>query len=196
MSASACFGAGLMSFEFISFHLSIRGTVTEHWIPLVLAMATGAGVVASLVLGRLYDRAGLPVILGAVFSAALFSPLVFFGGFGVALAGLVLWGVGYAVQDTLLKALVAGMLPEGKRNLAFGLFYTGYGGGWLVGTVVTGVLYGRSILAVVVFAVAIQLASLPIFLIARRSTGRITPNDALAANTTHGRSCARARSPH
>jgi predicted MFS family arabinose efflux permease len=155
-----------MSFEFISYHLSSRGTVTEHWIPLFLAMATGTGVIASLVLGRLYDRVGLPVVLGAVTAAAFFSPLVFLGGFGVALAGLLLWGLGYAIQDTLLKAVVAGMLPEGKRNLAFGLFYTGYGGGWLIGSVTTGLLYRHSIPAVIAFAVGVQLASLPLFVLA------------------------------
>ena len=170
--ASACFGAGLMSFEFISYHLSSRGTVTAHWIPLFLAMSTGMGVIASLMLGRLYDRIGLPVILGAIVAASLFSPLVFLGGFAVALGGLLLWGIGYATQDTLLKALVAGMLPEGRRTLAFGLFYAGYGVGWLVGSVTAGLLYGHSILAVVVFSVTVQLVSLPIFVAARRMDPR------------------------
>jgi MFS family permease len=168
MAAAACFGAGLMSFEFISYHLSSRGTVTAHWVPLFLAMATVMGILASLVLGRLYDRIGVPVLLGAVLVSALFSPLVFLGGFGVALVGMLLWGIGYAVQDTLLKAVVANMLPEGKRNLAFGLFYTGYGAGWLVGSVTTGLLYGHSVTAVIAFAVAIQLASLPLFVLAQR----------------------------
>jgi MFS family permease len=67
-----------------------------------------------------------------------------------------------------LKALVAGMLPEGKRNLAFGLFYAGYGCGWLIGSIVTGLLYEYSLPLVVAFAVVIQLTSLPLFLLARR----------------------------
>ena len=33
----------------------------------------------------------------------------------------------------MLKAVVAGMLPEGRRSFAFGVFYAGYGGGWLIG---------------------------------------------------------------
>jgi predicted MFS family arabinose efflux permease len=168
MLAAACFGAGLMSFEFISYHLSSRGTVTEHWIPLFLAIATGMGVIASLILGRLYDRIGLPVVLAGVCLCSLFSPLVFLGGFGTALTGLLLWGVGYATQDTLLKAVVAGMLPEAKRNLAFGLFYTGYGVGWLVGSTATGLLYERSVPAVIAFAVVVQLISLPLFIVAER----------------------------
>jgi predicted MFS family arabinose efflux permease len=63
---------------------------------------------------------------------------------------------------------VAGVLPEGERNLAFGLFYTGYGVGWLIGSVATGLLYEQSHSALVVFAVLAQLISLPLFVIAKR----------------------------
>ena len=166
MAAGACFAAGLMSFELVSFHLSSTGTVTDFWIPLFLAIATGFGVLASLVLGRLYDRVGLRVVLVAVVLTSLFSPLVFLGGFSAALLGMLLWAIGYATQDTLLKAIVAGELPEGKRNLAFGLFYTGYGMGWLVGSVTAGLLYAQSIPLLIVFSAGIQLASLPLFLLA------------------------------
>jgi MFS family permease len=173
MLAAACFGAGLMSFEFVSFHLASTGAVTGYWIPLFLVIATAAGVVASLVFARLYDRYGLTIILLAVVLSALFPPLVFLGGFAAVLTGLILWGIGYATQDTLIKALVAGMLPEGKRNLAFGLFYAGYGCGWLIGSVTTGLLYDWSLPLAIAFSVAMQLASLPLFLIAdRRSTSR------------------------
>jgi MFS family permease len=84
------------------------------------------------------------------------------------LIALPLWGIGYATQDTLLKVLIAGVLPEGKRSTAFGLFYIGYGGGWLIGSAVTGLLYDDLRGALVPFVVAAQLASLPLFLIARR----------------------------
>jgi MFS family permease len=181
MLAAACFGAGLMSYEFVSFHLASTGTVIGHWIPLFLAIATGAGVVASLVLGRLYDRFGLPVVLAAVVLSALFSPLVFLGGFELALVGLVLWGIGYAVQDTLLKAVVAGLLPEGRRSLAFGLFYTGYGVGWLVGSVATGLLYDQSVPLVIAFAAGVQLVALPLFLLAQRAGGSRADGDGAAA---------------
>jgi RNA polymerase sigma-70 factor, ECF subfamily len=39
---------------------------------------------------------------------------------------------------------VAGVLPEGQRNLAFGLYYAGYGVGWLIGSVATGLLYEQA----------------------------------------------------
>ena len=168
MVGAACFGAGLMSFEFISIHLATHRTVSPQWIPVFLGISTGFGVVANLVLGRLYDRNALGTIVGAVVISALFSPLVFLGGFGVALAGMLLWGIGYAVQDTLFKAVVADRLPKGRRNFAFGIFYTGYGAGWLVGSVAVGLLYDVSIAAVIAFSMVVQLGSIPIFLFARR----------------------------
>ena len=96
------------------------------------------------------------------------APLVFLGGFYTALVGMILWGIGFATQDTLLKAIIAGMLPEGRRNLAFGLFYAGYGCGWLIGSVITGLLYDRSLPRLVAFSIVVQVASLPLFLIAGR----------------------------
>jgi MFS family permease len=174
MVAGGCFAAGLMSFEFVSYHLTSSGTVTGHWVAIFLALATAAAIIASLLLGRLYDRIGIAAVVAAVILASLFSPLAFFGGFWLALAGLLLWGIGYAIQDTLLKVLIASVLPEGKRNLAFGLFYLGYGGGWLVGSVTAGLLYEYSRTAVVGFAAVVQLASIPFFILGARSSGSLS----------------------
>jgi len=71
-------------------------------------------------------------------------------------------------RTPLLKAIVAGVLPEGKRNFAFGLYYAGYGAGWLVGSIVTGLLYENSRAALIAFSVVVQLASVPIFVLAGR----------------------------
>jgi MFS family permease len=111
-------------------------------------------------------------LLVAVFLSALFTPFAFLGNYAAILFGMVLWGIGYATQDTLLKAVVANVLPEGKRNLAFGLFYTGYGVGWLIGSTATGLLYDQSRFALIAFAVAAQLASIPIFVVAKRHEPR------------------------
>jgi MFS family permease len=173
MCAATCFAAGLLSYELISYHLTRPHMASEVGAPLLLAFATGVGVAANLVLGRTYDRFGLPVVLIAVTLSALCAPLLFLGSFPLVVAAMPLLGIGYAVQDTLLKAIVAGVLPPARRSLAFGLFYTGYGCGWLLGSVVMGLLYERSRAALVIFALVAQLASLPLFMLAQRrvSTG-------------------------
>ncbi|MFO1478181.1 MAG: MFS transporter [Verrucomicrobiota bacterium] len=169
MAGGACLAAGLLSFEFVSFHLLKSHTVTPPWIPFLLSIATLFGIGASLGFGKAYDRHGIPVVLLAIVLSAAGPPLLFFGGFYGALGGMILWGLGYATQDTLLKAIVAGLLPRGRRNVAFGLFYTGYGSGWLIGSIVAGLLYDKSITAVVIFAVASQLAALPLLAMAARN---------------------------
>nr|WP_245473497.1 hypothetical protein [Bradyrhizobium zhanjiangense] len=60
------------------------------------------------------------------------------------------------------------MLPEGKRNFAFGLYYAGYGVGWLVGSIATGLLYENSRAGLITFSIAMQLASVPVFIVAER----------------------------
>jgi len=168
MVAGTCFAMGMMSYELLAFHLIATKIIAVNSIPLLLAFATGSGVIANLILGKLYDRFELPTTLGAVFLSALFSPLIFFGGFYGLLIGVVLLGIAYATEDTLITAIIAGVLPEGKRNFAFGLFYLGYGGGWLVGSIVTGLLYGWSLQYLVAFLMIAQLLSLPIFFAATR----------------------------
>jgi hypothetical protein len=168
MAGGAFFAAGLMSYELISFHLVTAGLISRSWMPVALAFATGTGVIANLLLGRMFDRVGMNVVLAAVILSAFFTPLVFSGSLIPVLIAMPLWGVGYAVQDTLFKALVADILPDRKRGLAFGLFYAGYGLGWLVGSVAVGLLYQRSHLALVLFAVAAQLCALPFFILGHR----------------------------
>lgn len=64
----------------------------------------------------------------------------------------------------------AGVLSASKRSTGFGLFYTGFGIAWFLGSATMGFLYDKSILAVVIFSVALQLLALPVFLWARTRT--------------------------
>ena len=168
MLAGSCVAAGLVSFELISYHFSKTGIVGMDWIPVFFALAMGVDGIAGLIFGRLFDRRGMPVVMVAFLLSSLFAPFVFLGNFYMALVGMVLWGIGFGAQDTLLKALIAGILPQGRRNFAFGLFYTGYGAGWLVGSITTGLLYSRSLVLLVIFSIIMQLASIPLFLAAKK----------------------------
>ena len=168
MAGGACVAAGLVSFELISYHFAKAGTADTHLIPLFFSVAMATNAIASLIFGKLFDRLGNPIVVLAFFLSSLFAPLVFFGDFWMAMMGMVLWGIGFGAQDTLLKAIIAGILPQGKRNLAFGLFYAGYGAGWLIGSTTTGLLYSHSLVLLVAFSMAAQLISLPFFIVANR----------------------------
>ncbi|OWO94847.1 MFS transporter [Rhizobium esperanzae] len=174
MGAGALFAAGLLSYELGAYHLERTRTVPPEWIPVLLAFSTGSGVAANLILGRLYDWSNKVALTVGIVLSACFAPVLLQGGFAMAVIAMPLWGIGYAVQDTLMKAIIAGLLPEGRRGLGFGMFYSAYGGGWLLGSVAMGLLYDRSTLALAAFVAAAQLASLPIFLLARREARRET----------------------
>lgn len=160
--------AGFADFPLIAFHFERTTMVSDSWIPIFYAVAMGVDALAALLLGWLFDRAGLLVLIGSTLLAALFAPLVFTGGFYVALAGMILWGVGMAAQESVLRAAVAGMTPAIRRGTAFGLFNTGYGVAWFVGSAMMGLLYDRSIYALVIFAVTVQITAAIVFILLYR----------------------------
>lgn len=124
---------------------------------------------AALVFGRLFDRIGISALTFAVLLSSLLAPLVCFGNGQGALLGMTLWGMGMGAQESILKAAVAGLVPADKRGSAYGIFNTGYGLSWFLGSLAMGILYDRSITGLVVFSVALQLAALPVlFLVKKR----------------------------
>ncbi len=170
VAAGALIAAGFADFSLIAFHFQKAGIISQTTIPLFYAVAMGAGALTNLMFGRLFDRVGFPIAIFAFFLGALFAPLVFLGQFWLSLIGIVLWGIGMGAQNSLLKALLAGVLAVAKRSTGFGLFYTGYGIAWFLGSVAMGLLYDKSILTVVIFSVCFQLLALPVFLWAKRQS--------------------------
>ena len=166
VAAGALIAAGFADFSLISFHFQKAGIISETTIPLFYAVAMGSGALAGLLFGRLFDRVGFPIVICAFFLGALFAPFVFLGQFWLTLTGMALWGIGMGAQNSLLKALLSGVLSVAKRSTGFGLFYTGYGIAWFLGSAAMGFLYDKSILAVVMLSVVFQLLALPVFVLA------------------------------
>lgn len=162
LMAIAFIAAGYTDFPLIAFHLQQAKLGSETQIPLLYALAMGVDAIAALLFGRLFDRIGLTSFMLAALLASLFAPLVFFGNASLALLGMVLWGIGMGAQESIMKAAVARMVPASRRGTAFGIFNTGYGIAWFVGSALMGLLYDRSVIALVVFSVVIQLAALPV----------------------------------
>lgn len=164
VGAVGLIAAGCADFPLIAYHFGARGVLPPVWIPLFYAVAMGVDAVAALALGRLYDRRGMPVLVGAVGLTAWFAPLVFFGGFALALAGVVLWGIGMGVQESVVKAVLAELVPPKRRATAFGIFHTGFGLLWFVGSALMGLLYELNLGLLVGVSVLLHLASLPLLL--------------------------------
>src|SRR6266536_1789966 len=168
LAAGSLIAAGFADFALIGFHFHKANTVPANMIPVFYAVAMASSALASIPLGRLFDTFGPNISLFAFLISAAAAPFVFLGTSVPALIGMIFWGIGMDAQGSLLQAMLTGVIPPQKRSTAFGLFDTGYGIAWFVGSAVMGLLYDKSILAVAIFSVSLQLAALPVFFIANK----------------------------
>ena len=89
----------------------------------------------------------------------------------MSLAGMALWGMGMGAQESVMRAVVAGMVPIDKRGTAYGLFNAGYGVFWFLGSLLMGYLYDRALLWMVGFSMLSQFASIPLLFLVRKRIG-------------------------
>jgi len=169
--------AGYADFALVAYHFKKAAVAPDYWIPIFYAVAMGVDAIAALVLGRVFDRIGFSVLIFAVLLSAFFAPLVFMGGFYAALAGMALWGIGMGAQESVMRAAIADMVPVHRLGLAYGVLNTFYGFFWFGGSILMGVLYDFSPGTLIVFSVVIQLASVPMLILAK-----IQPLPAKTAN--------------
>jgi len=156
--------AGFADFPLMAYHFAKTRLLDENLVPVLYAIAMGIDAASALVFGRMYDRRGMTAIMISSAVSALFAPFAFLGGSpALAIIGVALWGVGMGAQESILKAAVTTIVPKDKRGTGFGIFNTGFGASWLLGSWLMGILYDRSIPALVIFSAAAQLASLPFF---------------------------------
>jgi len=159
--------AGYADFPLVAYHFKKMSVPADYWIPIFYAVAMGADAVAALIFGRLFDRIGFSIMIFAAVLSCFFAPFVFSGSFGLALGGMVLWGIGMGSQESIMRAFVANLVPTNRLGLAFGLFNTIYGLFWFADSVLLGILYDVSTLALILFSVTVQLVSVPMLLVAR-----------------------------
>jgi len=158
--AVALIAAGFVDFPLIAFHLQQTGLDQPTQIPLLYALAMGVDAIAALIFGYWFDRIGIVTLILAIVLSLGFAPAIFWGGTGMAVLGMILWGIGMGAQESILKAVIAGMVPPERRGSAYGIFNTGYGLAWFVGSALMGILYDYSLIALVSFSVVIQLISI------------------------------------
>jgi MFS family permease len=164
LAGAGLIAAGYADFPLIAFHFARAALVPDSWIPVGYAAAMGVAGLAALLLGRWYDRLGRGVLGAAALATAAFAPLAFLGGRAAALAGVLLWGIGLGVQQSIFRALVASIVPPARRASAFGLFDAGFGISWFLGSVLLGILYDVTPAALVAFSITAQVAGIPLLL--------------------------------
>jgi MFS family permease len=166
---------GFATFGLVGFHLATTGLVSAAAVPVVYAAAMAADAVAAAVTGLAYDRWGVRILVVLPLLAVAVPALAFGGTRPAAVAGVLVWGAALGMQESTLRAVVADLVPAGRRASAYGVFAAVYGVAWALGAGLIGILYQTSYLATVGFVAAVQAAALAVLATVGRA-GRRPPD--------------------
>jgi len=161
LAAVSFVAAGYIDFPLIAFHFEKLSIMPKVWIPVFYALAMGVDALSALFFGRIFDKVGFSILIVVSLISSFFAPLVFLGGFHLALLGMALWGVGMGAQESIMRAALAEMIPMNKRATAYGIYNTGFGLSWFIGSSLMGILYDISLLSLIIFSMVMQLLSIP-----------------------------------
>ncbi|RPF31372.1 MFS transporter [Streptomyces sp. TLI_185] len=159
--------AGFATFGVLSYHLVERHLLPTAAVPVLYAAAMGVDALAALATGWAYDRYGARTLAVLPVLAVGVPLLAFTDTVALTVAGTLLWGAAMGVQESTLRATVADLVPPGRRATAYGLFAAVMGAATLLGGILAGALYARSIPALIVVTVAIQALALVLLAVTR-----------------------------
>lgn len=163
--STAFIALGYADFPLMAFHFKSKSVMKDEAIPVFYAIAMAADGLVALLLGKLFDKIGINILIAAGIIATAFAPLVFHGNFYTALLGVIVWGVGMGTQESVMKAAVAEMIPAQNRGKGFGLFNTAFGIFWFIGSLIMGWLYDYSVNGLILFSVITQFIAVMLLLI-------------------------------
>jgi len=162
----ALISAGFADFALIAFYIHTTAAVSFQLIPILYAIAMAVAGISALILGKLLDRVGFIVTIISVFISSFAAAFAFSPSLFSIVIGMILLGISLGAQEAFLKATLSNMVAKEKRGTAFGLFDTVFGIAWFLGNIAMGFLYTKSISYAIIFSVAVQLLSLPVFMFA------------------------------
>ena len=161
--AAGVLALGFVDFPVLSYHFQNTALAKPAVIPLLFAGAMGVNGLAALILGKMFDRFGIQVLSFGILVSLVGLPLGFLGGPKAAVASVACWAIGMGAQDACLRSGIAQVVSMNKRGTAFGAFNGVYGIMWFLGSATMGLLYDRSLMALVAFGVIAQLAAAILF---------------------------------
>ncbi|MGC8852619.1 MAG: MFS transporter [Hydrogenobacter sp.] len=166
--ASGFVAMGYADFALLAYHLKQGISIPDGWIPIVYAVAMGVDAIFALLFGILFDRIGFYALMLGIFIASAYPLFAFSSSLTFVVLGIVLWGLGMGIQESIMRSAVAKLTPPETRGKAFGIFHFFYGFSWFLGSAIMGYLYQVSFKYLIAFSVTFQLLSLvPIFILSK-----------------------------
>jgi len=179
MIAICLFAFGFADFTLITLHAARTHAFPDAALALLYAGAMAVDAFAALLFGKLFDRIGLRALALATVLSAGFAAFVFLSDSPWLIGtGVVLWGVGMGAQESIMKAAVSRIVPKSMRSTGFGIFETGFGVAWFLGSWLLGYLYDLAPAALVAVSVTAQLGAIAFYTLASRGRRDKTRPDA------------------
>ena len=135
-----CMGIGLGSISaFIAIFSQSRGVENPGFYFMVQAIAL---LLSRTFTGRLADRAGRTFVIvpGVILMAAALSILPLLQGFHYFVISASLFGIGFGSAQPATMALLIDRVAPAQRGLATGTYFTGFDLGFIIGTMLMGVV--------------------------------------------------------
>ncbi len=169
MAAICFFAFGFADFTLITLHSANTGAFNESMLSLLYAGAMAVDAFAALFFGWLYDKVGLKALIISTLCSTFFSCFVFMTGNAWLIgAGIILWGIGMGAQESIMKAAVSGIVPRSMRSTGFGIFETGFGIAWFLGSWLLGALYDLNPVYLVTVSVVSQFLAIAFYALCLR----------------------------
>lgn len=164
MIAICLFAFGFADFTLITLHAAKMQMFPASALSLLYAAAMAVDAFAALFFGWLFDKIGLKALMLSTLCSAFFSFFVFLSGSAALMGvGIVLWGIGMGAQESIMKAAVSKIVPSAMRSTGFGIFETGFGIAWFLGSWLLGALYDTSLVWLVIVSVSVQLLAVAFY---------------------------------
>jgi len=173
MLAICCYAFGFADFTIITIHAGKSGAFPMESLSLLYALAMAVDAFAALFFGWLFDKTGLKAMVAATALSSLFAAFVFLtDNAALIITGIVLWGIGMGAEDSIMKAAVSKIVPRNMRSTGFGIFETGYGIAWFLGSWFLGYLYDFNPVLLAAVSFGAQLLAIVFYLLCVREEKR------------------------
>jgi MFS family permease len=135
-----CMGIGYGAINaFISIFAQSRGIQNPGFYFMVQAIAL---LVSRTFAGRLADQVGHAIVIipGVILMAVALAMLPLAHGLPYFVISASLFGIGFGSAQPASLALLIGRIRQEQRGLATGTYFTGFDGGFIIGTILLGVV--------------------------------------------------------
>jgi MFS family permease len=151
---------GFVNFPLLSFHMNRHHVISPTWIPILYAITMGVDAIVALWAGKHYDRGGFKVLLWIPILNIPVALLGFVNDSWMLVIASICWGALMGIQETIMKAAIADLIPTYMRGRAFAIFNIILGLAMLIGSSMMGWMYEASLSILIGYVVVTQLIAL------------------------------------